>query len=66
MARELPPKGAEVARSKAAVRRELTERSAGTYIGEMVAERDSALARWHDLGGVPLKVWIQPASDIDE
>jgi hypothetical protein len=32
----------------------------------MLAERDSSLARWHDLQGVPLKVWIQPESDIDE
>ena len=66
MARELTPNAAEVARSKAAVRRQLTERGAGTYIGEMVVERDSSLARWHDLKGVPLKVWIQRESDIDE
>jgi len=66
VARELTPNAAEVARSKAAVRRQLTERGAGTYIGEMVVERDSALARWHDLKGVPLKVWIQPESNIDE
>jgi len=66
VAGELTTKAAELARSKAAVRRQLTERGAGTYIGEMVAERDSALARWHDLKGVPLKVWIQPTSDINE
>ena len=66
MAREAAPNAAEVSRSKAAVRRQLTERGAGTYIGEMVVERDSALARWHDLKGVPLKVWIQPESEIDE
>ena len=65
VARELTPKAAEAA-SKAAVRRELTERGEGTYIGEMLAQRDSALARWHDLKGVPLKVWIQPESDVDE
>jgi hypothetical protein len=66
VARELTPaKAAERGPSKAAVRRELTERGAGTYIGEMLTERDSALARWHDLKGVPLKVWIQPESDID-
>jgi hypothetical protein len=66
VARELTPRAAEAARSKAAVRRELTERGGGTYIGEMLAQRDSALARWHDLNGVPLKVWIQPESDVDE
>jgi hypothetical protein len=63
---ELTPKAAELAKSKAAVRRELAERGAGTYIGEMVAERDSSLARWHDREGVPLKVWIQRESNIDE
>lgn len=66
LARELTPKAAEAARSRAAVRRELTERGVGTYIGEMLAGRDSSLARWHDLKGVPLKVWIQPESDIAE
>src|SRR5215210_210181 len=58
VAKELSPKAVEAARLKADVRRELTERGGGTYISEMLAERDSALARWHDLNGVPLKVWI--------
>jgi hypothetical protein len=66
VARELAPRAAELARSKAAVRRQLAERGAGTYIGEMVAERDSSLARWHDLKGVPLRVWIQSKSTIEE
>jgi hypothetical protein len=66
VAKELTPTAAEAARSKAAVRRELTERGGGTYIGEMLAERDSALARWRDLNGIPLQVWIQPESDINE
>lgn len=65
VARELTPRDAEAAR-KAAVRRQLAERGGGTYIGEMVVERDSALARWRDQNGVPLKVWIEPESDIDE
>jgi hypothetical protein len=63
--RELSPKAAAVARDRAAVRRQLAERGPGTYIGDMLAERDSALARWHDLRGVPLKVWVQASSDID-
>jgi hypothetical protein len=45
---------------RAGVRRRLAERGAGTYIGEMLAARDSALARWPDRRGVPLTVWIQP------
>jgi hypothetical protein len=65
VARELSP-GEATARARAAVRRQLTERGRGTYIGEMLAERDSALARWHDLRGVPLTVWIQPTADIPE
>ncbi|MBW8768437.1 MAG: matrixin family metalloprotease [Gemmatimonadetes bacterium] len=58
--RELTPE------ARAAVRRQLRERGQGTYIAEMLAERDSALARWHDLKGKPLSVWIQPTSDISE
>ena len=57
-----PNDGAEPAR--AAVRRALAEHASGTYIAEMLAERDSALARWPDQGGEPLLVWIQPTSDI--
>ena len=64
--RELAPKAVAAARARADVRRQLAERGEGTYISEMLAERDSALARWHDLKGVPLTVWIQPSSDIDE
>jgi hypothetical protein len=51
---------------RAAVRRQLREKGQGTYIAEMLAERDSALARWHDLKGKPLSIWIQPTSDVKE
>jgi hypothetical protein len=64
VARELTP--AAAARARASVRRQLEERGQGTYIGDMLAERDSALARWPDLRGVPLSIWIQPTSDVDE
>lgn len=64
VARELTPEA--VARARASVRRQLEERGQGTYIGEMLAERDSALARWPDLHGVPLAIWIQPSSDVAE
>jgi hypothetical protein len=46
---------------RAGVRRRLAEDGAGTYIGEMLASRDSALARWPDRHGTPLTVWIQPS-----
>jgi predicted Zn-dependent protease len=50
---------------RAAIRRRLATQSRGTYIGEILAERDSALARWPDRPGDPLLVWVQPASNID-
>ncbi len=46
------------------VKRKLQEAEPGTYIGEILLTRDSALARWHDRTEQPLNVWIQPASDI--
>ena len=52
--------------ARAAVRRQLRERGQGTYIAEMLASRDSALARWHDLKGVPLSIWIQPQTKIND
>jgi hypothetical protein len=64
VARELTPKALAAARARASVRRQLAERGQGTYINEMLAERDSALARWPDMHGVPLTIWIQPESDI--
>lgn len=62
--RAFSPRAAEREREKAEVRRRLSESSNGTYIGEMLAERDSALARWPDRHGKPLRVWIQPTSTI--
>ena len=50
--------------SRAEVRRRLAERGADTYIGDILAERDSALSRWPDRAGEPLVVWIQDRSKI--
>ncbi|MEO7457193.1 MAG: hypothetical protein ABIY52_13095, partial [Gemmatimonadaceae bacterium] len=50
---------------KAQVLRRLTEGARGTYIGEMLAERDSSLARWPERAGDALVVWVQPQSDVD-
>src|SRR5215218_4067926 len=66
VANPLTRRAAEREREKAEVRRRLAERAGGTYIGEMLAERDSALARWPDREGRPLMIWIQPASAIDD
>ena len=46
------------------VRRRVRNEQAGTYIADILLERDSALARWPDRKGVPLTVWIQPASSV--
>ena len=64
--RPFSPRAAEREREKEEVRRRLTEGSNGTYIAEMLAERDSALARWPDRHGRPLMVWIQPTSDVPD
>jgi hypothetical protein len=64
--RPFSPRAAERAREKEEVRRRLTEGSNGTYIAEMLAERDSALARWPDRRGRPLRVWVQPQSDVPD
>lgn len=49
-----------------AARRRLRDQQAGTYIGEILAERDSSLARWPDRHGSPLTVWIQPTSSVPD
>lgn len=66
VANPLTRRAAERERVKAEVRRRLAERGSGTYINEMLAERDSALARWPDREGRPLTLWIQPATVIDD
>ncbi|HMA22968.1 MAG: matrixin family metalloprotease [Gemmatimonas sp.] len=48
----------------AEVRKRVHESEAGTYIGEILLERDSSLARWPDRHGIPLTVWIQPRSSV--
>ena len=53
-------------RSRDEVRRLLAQHGGDTYIGEMLAERDSSLARWHERDGSRLAVWIQPSSAIPE
>ena len=64
VAKPLTARAAERERVRAEVRRRLAEGGNGTYIGEMLAERDSALARWPDRRENPITVWIQPSSSI--
>jgi len=51
---------------RAEVRRRLKDGEAGTYIADILRERDSALARWPDRRNTPLTVWIQPWSPIPD
>lgn len=48
------------------IRRALRKAESGTYIAEILRARDSALARWPDRHGNPLRVWIQPTSAVDD
>src|SRR5207237_245009 len=50
---------------RAAVRKRLRRDEPGTYIGEILQQRDSSLARWPDRDR-PLAVWIQPSAAIDD
>ena len=49
-----------------AVLRHLKRAQEGTYIKDILLERDSALARWPDRHGRPLAVWIQPESPVPD
>src|SRR5262245_59608225 len=51
-------------RNVAAIRQRVRDAEAGTYIAEIIRERDSALVRWPDRVGAPLTVWIQPTSKV--
>jgi predicted Zn-dependent protease len=46
------------------VKKKLKQAEPGTYIGEILLTRDSALARWHDRTTRPLRVWIEPTSSV--
>jgi hypothetical protein len=47
-----------------AVQRELRRHAADTYMSEMLLSRDSSLARWPERRTRPIRVWIQPSSDL--
>jgi hypothetical protein len=46
------------------IRRRLMEGETGTYIGDILGARDSALARWPERLVDPLRVWIQSGDSI--
>lgn len=47
---------------KPEIKRRLELSSQDTYIADVIASHDSALARWPDRAGIPLRVWVQPSS----
>lgn len=51
---------------RASARRRLRAGAAGTYIGDILAERDSSIARWPERASAPLTVWIQPRSSVSD
>ena len=51
---------------RADVMRRVRDSEAGTYIGDILRERDSSLARWPDRHGIPLSVWVQPRSTVPD
>lgn len=51
-------------RDVAEIRHELTLGAPGTYINEILLERDSALARWPDRVSDPVRVWIGSGQGI--
>jgi hypothetical protein len=53
-------------RNLADIRRRLDEGAAGTYIGDVLTDRDSAVARWPERLTNPLKVWVQSGDSIPD
>jgi predicted Zn-dependent protease len=52
-------------RTASEVRERIAQAGGGTYIDEMLLERDSSLARWPDRTARPLRVWVQSASALE-
>lgn len=50
------------ASSRADLRRQIELAAGDTYIGDVITAHDSALARWPDRFGNPLRVWVQPTA----
>jgi hypothetical protein len=54
----------DVESERAVTRRRVKAEAVGTYISDILSERDSSIARWPDRAGEPLTVWIQPRSSV--
>ncbi|MEK6612091.1 MAG: matrixin family metalloprotease [Gemmatimonadota bacterium] len=53
-------------RDLALIQRRLTGSESGTYIREILLQRDDNIARWPDRQLEPLRVWIQPTSALSD
>jgi hypothetical protein len=60
---ELPAEVRDMGKSD--VKERIAANEAGTYIGELLADRDSALARWPDRVERPLRIWIGTGESVD-
>jgi hypothetical protein len=52
------------ARDVAAIRQRLVQSQHGTFVGEILAKRDSSLARWAERRTNPVTVWIDERSPL--
>jgi hypothetical protein len=47
------------------VRRKIAQGASGTYIGDVLFEHDSSIARWPNRVEKPLRIWIDPDPALD-
>ena len=64
--RAVEPRTVTLDDEREGIRQAIRLGESGTYISEILRARDSALARWPDRHGNPLRVWVQPASSIND
>ncbi len=54
------------ARNVSEIRETIRQHEQGTYIPEILVQRDSALARWPERIAQPLRVWVADAPDVPD
>jgi hypothetical protein len=54
--------GVALLEDSAPLREDVLRAAGGTYIGRLLLERDSMLARWPSRVDVPIRVWVEPNS----
>jgi Matrixin len=62
----LQPMGRTARISSAELRRRIEVAAAGTYISDMLADRDSVLTRWPERIQEPIRVWVQRTSTVPD